>query len=148
MASCRLFRLLQDLIHIITTCNSSCGKVLFSQACVIPSVHRGGTCVEVGGMHGNGRGCAAKGGHAWQRGMCVARGACVQEKRPLKRAVRILLECNLVRIIFVFPTQICFSKCFLDTLMYYMLNIVFYQWCASMVWCIHTVRDRDEHRYW
>ena len=76
------------------------------------------------GVCGKGGACMAG---AWQRGTCVARGACVQEKRPLKRAVRILLECNLVRIIFVFPTQICFSKCFLDTLMYYMLNIVFYQ---------------------
>ena len=33
--------------------NSSCGKVMFSQVCIIPSVHRDGGCGE--------------GGHAWQR---------------------------------------------------------------------------------
>ena len=35
---------------LVTTCNSSCGKVMFSQACVIPSVHRGaglgGVCIQ------------------------------------------------------------------------------------------------------
>ena len=51
--------------------NSSCGKVMFSQAYVIPSVHGGGACVATG-------------------------GASMQERRPLKRAVRILLECILV----------------------------------------------------
>ena len=34
----------------ITTCNSSCGKVMFSQACVIPSVHRGRGSAK-GSMH-------------------------------------------------------------------------------------------------
>ena len=71
----------------IYTHNSSCGKVLFSQACVIPSVHWGrgacgggafmaGECV-VGGVHGrasvpkvcmtggiDGRGVCG-GGHVW-----------------------------------------------------------------------------------
>ena len=36
---------------------------MFSQACIIPSVHEGG-------IHG-------KRGHAWQRGACVVKGACV-----------------------------------------------------------------------
>ena len=39
-------------------------------------------CVWQGGMHGKGDMCG--------------RGVCVQEKRPLKRAIRILLECILV----------------------------------------------------
>ena len=34
-------------------------------------------------------------GHVWQR-WCVWQGACVQERRPLKWAVSILLECVLV----------------------------------------------------
>ena len=48
--------------------NSSCGKVMISQACIISSVHKGG------GMHGGGA-CVvvgkAWGGHAWQ-GVCMA----------------------------------------------------------------------------
>ena len=44
----------QFAIHIFTARNSSCGKVMFSQACVKNSVHGG----------------------AWQGGMC-GRGACV-----------------------------------------------------------------------
>ena len=53
---------------------------------------RGWGCV-VGGVQG---------GHAWQ-GACVAAGVCGeggcvwQERRPLQRTVRILLECILVR---------------------------------------------------
>ena len=57
-------------------------------------VHGSRVCIQ-GGVHG--------GGHAWQgvcgwgdmhgRGPCVAGGrACMQERRPLKQAVRILLE--------------------------------------------------------
>ena len=68
-------------------------------------------------MRGEG-GHAWQGGHVWGMGTCMARGecvvegvrgkrggmhgrefgggACVQERRPLKRAVRILLECILV----------------------------------------------------
>ena len=35
-----------------TTRNSSCGKLMFSQVCVIPSVHWGGLCVSgLGGVH-------------------------------------------------------------------------------------------------
>ena len=70
----------------------SCGKVIFSQACVKNSVHRRGACVA-GGTYGRRR-------HAWQgdvcgRGMC-GRGLAWQEKRQLQRAVCILLECSLV----------------------------------------------------
>ena len=44
----------QFAIHIFTARNSSCGKVMFSQACVKNSVHGG----------------AWQGGHVWQGGMC------------------------------------------------------------------------------
>ena len=61
-------------------------------ACVV----RGGICGERG-MHGRVGVCG--GGHAWQgsawQGACVAGGggASVQERRPLKQVVHILLEC-------------------------------------------------------
>ena len=57
----------------------SCRKVMFSQACIIPSVY-GRLCVAKvgcawwGGMHGEGgmcgegEACMAKGEHAWQKG--------------------------------------------------------------------------------
>ena len=45
---------------IVSVRNSSCGKVMFSQACVKNSVH-GGACV-------------AKGGHVWQRGGMYGEG--------------------------------------------------------------------------
>ena len=52
-----------------------------------------------GGVHS--RGMRGRGGHVWQRGVCVAgvgggEWHAWQERRPLKRAVRILLECILV----------------------------------------------------
>ena len=53
---------------IFTVCNSSCRKVMFSQACVKNSVHEGG-----GGVHGRGvcgGGMCSKGGHAWW-GACI-----------------------------------------------------------------------------
>ena len=57
---------------IFTVRNSSCGKVMFSQACVKNSVDRGGmhgrgVCVTEGGIHG--RGMHGR-GRAWQGGMC------------------------------------------------------------------------------
>ena len=55
--------------------------------------------------------CAWRGWCAWQGGMCSA-GVCVQERRPPKRAVRILLECILVFIPFsrvVLKTHTVFS---------------------------------------
>ena len=89
---------------------------MFSQVCVKNSVYRewdvhdrggglhgrGGACMVgghawwgcvTGGMHG--RGCVWWGGCAWQ-GACVAGGCVWQERRPLQRMVRILLECILV----------------------------------------------------
>ena len=64
---------------------------------------KGGTHGEGGGMCGEGvcvwqrLGMCGKGKHARQRGICMAKGGtCMQERRPLKRAVRILLECILV----------------------------------------------------
>ena len=91
---------------IITARNSSCGKVMFSQACVKNSVYKGGACVAGGGvcmagggMHGQG-GCVAGGVHG---GGCMAVGMCTpgqtcpwdmhgRKKWPLQRAVHILLE--------------------------------------------------------
>ena len=74
----------------------SCGKVIFSQACVTNSVHGGwGACMAGGAWEGGVCG----------RGVCVAgrmhgRGRCAwQEKRPLQWEVRNLLECILVLII-------------------------------------------------
>ena len=68
-----------------------------------------GVCVAGGGV------CMA-GGHAWQEvctaGVCIAgarvggmqgRGRGWQERRPLQRAVRILLECILVDIVYFDP---------------------------------------------
>ena len=65
--------------------NSSCGKVMFSQACVKNSVHGGacvtkggevcvvrGACVAIAGMHGKG-----KGGHAFLKGGIHGKGVCV-----------------------------------------------------------------------
>ena len=46
------------------------------------------------GGAGVGGASMAWGVHA--RGSCVVVGVCVQERQPLKRAVRILLECILV----------------------------------------------------
>ena len=62
-----------------------------------------GACVA-GGMHGrghawwggmHGKGACVVGECAWQ-GACVTQGHAWQERRPLQRAVRILLECILV----------------------------------------------------
>ena len=66
---------------IITVYISSCGKVMFSQACVKISVHEGrmhgrGACmaggVNIRGMHGRGE-CMAGGMHG-REGACVTRG--------------------------------------------------------------------------
>ena len=78
----------------------SCGKVMFSQASVI---------LFTGGC---GRGaCVAGVGNAWQGVGNAWQGVCGgeeggtrtwQERRPLQRTVRILLECILVLILIVF----------------------------------------------
>ena len=73
-----------------------------------------------GDTHGKG-GMCGEWEHAWQGGMCGGGGAwqkggmhdrelggaCVQERRPLKRAVRILLEC--IRVI---TNSACHSPAF------------------------------------
>ena len=64
------------IIDIFNVRNGSCGKVMFSQACVKNSVHRRAMRGGWGGM--------------WQ-GVCMTRGHAWQEKRPLQRTVPILL---------------------------------------------------------
>ena len=81
--------------------NSSCGKVIFLHLSVSHSVHRG-VCVAEGHVWQEG---------AWQAGVCGRGGVhdrrrdawfgeggvrSWQERRPLQRTVRILLECILV----------------------------------------------------
>ena len=58
-----------------------CGerRACVAKACVV----KGGVCIAKGCMHGRRRGMYGK-------------GACIQDRRPLKRAVRILLVCILV----------------------------------------------------
>ena len=65
----------------------------------------GGACMT-GGVHG--RGHLWQGIRVWQR-VCVV-GACVQERRPLKRALRILLECILVINNFAFLCIKCIKE--------------------------------------
>ena len=55
---------------------------------------RGGGMHGRGVMRGRGGACVALGG-VWQGG-CMAGGDAWQERRPLQRAVHILLECFLV----------------------------------------------------
>ena len=55
-------------IFIITVRNSSCGKVMFSQACVKNSVHSGGVCRQ------------------------TTHGQTSPPRRPLQQTVHILLE--------------------------------------------------------
>ena len=107
-----------DLHCFITVRKRSC-KVMLSHLSVSHSVHMGWACVAAGhawqgwrvwqgGICGRGcawrgsmcgRGtCVAGGGRVWQ-GACMAGGMCGrvwQERRPLQRTVRILLECIIV----------------------------------------------------
>ena len=64
----------------------SCGEVMFLHLSVSHSVH-GGAMRGGGAMHG-GKACMAGGAF-------MAGGRAWQERRPLQRAVRILLECIL-----------------------------------------------------
>ena len=93
---------------LITARKQSCGKVMFLHLSVSHSVHGG---------------CMAGGGHTWQGGM-HGRGACVAgkgmhgggggwrgDRRPLKWAVCIRLECILS-----FHHQPAFMSKFLQTL--------------------------------
>ena len=63
--SCRVLTVNQPF-NIFTARNSSCGKVMFPQACVIPSVHRVGYARQ-------GDVCDRE-GHAWQGGHACSRG--------------------------------------------------------------------------
>ena len=89
-AICRELSALKFVLHFVTVRKRSCGKVMFSEACVKNSVHRregvhGRACVA-GGMHGGGS-CMAgwggvAGGHAWRGDACMVggmhgRGACM-----------------------------------------------------------------------
>ena len=87
--------------NALFTVRSSCGKVMFLHLSVSHSVYRGG-CVRGGGVHGRRGLCVAGGMHG--RGLCqegmLGRGSMCgsgwQERRPLQRMVRILLEWILV----------------------------------------------------
>ena len=101
-----------ELLHIITVRKWSCGKVMFSEACVKNSVNKRGACMTgaacmvgggmvgacvagvcmVGGAWKAGGVCR---GHAWL-GVHVWSGHAWQKIRLLQRTVRILLECILV----------------------------------------------------
>ena len=70
----------------------SWGKVIFSEACVKNSVHRGGACVA-GGVRG-GRACMA-GGHVWHPRSPVPPRQILRDAVN-ERAARILLKCILV----------------------------------------------------
>ena len=99
---------------LITVCKSNCTTVMFSQACVIPSVHRvggcipackgwgmcvsqhtigqGGVCLGVCLVRGvSGQGCVWPGMSA-QEGVCQGGVSTTPQRWPLKRAVHILLE--------------------------------------------------------
>ena len=75
----------------------SWGKVIFSEACVKNSVHRGGVCGR-GGVCVAGAGHVWQGGRAWQGGVHGGGGSTWQILRDTvnERMVRILLECILV----------------------------------------------------
>ena len=88
-------RCLIGLKPIFTVRNSSCGKVMFSQACVRNSVHGGGRCTLIGQTH-----------LLWTHTPSLADTPFThthpntppdrRPRWPLQRMVRILLECILV----------------------------------------------------
>ena len=71
-------------------------------------LHGRGVCMT-GDVHGEGMCMAWLAWHVWQ-GMRVWQGACVQEDRPLKRALPILLECILVINNFAFLPIKCIKE--------------------------------------
>ena len=85
---------------IITARKRSYGKVMFSHLSVILFTRGGGSMCDVWGRHAWRRGLCVVKGSMWGKGVGVmpgrGRGAYVQEERPLKRAVRILLEYILI----------------------------------------------------
>ena len=70
-----------------------------------------GMCMAKGGVHGEGA-CMAKGDMHGEGGACVAkgRGCAWQERRPLQRMVRILLQCVLVLFMWIDQSQLTFKK--------------------------------------
>ena len=71
------------MFFLITVHNSGCGKVMFSQACIIPSVYGGGeACVAKGGMCGKGGAHGKMGGG----GMCGEGGVWRSVKSVKHRA--------------------------------------------------------------
>ena len=78
-----------QLILIFTVCNSSCGKVMFSQVCVKNSVHRGVFANACWDTH------PYLGRHPPQVDTPLDRHS-PPLRRPLQRTVCILLECILV----------------------------------------------------
>ena len=70
--------------QLVTACNSSCGKVMFSQASVIPSVHRGirghmprwDVCTQ-GGLHLRERGLHPGGDLHQPSRVSAYRGVCI-----------------------------------------------------------------------
>ena len=92
------------ICYIFTVRKRSCGKVMFSHlsvilftggggACVAGGIMAGGTCMVGSGRFGVAEGMRHEGMHG--RGRCAW-----QERRPLQRTVRILLECLLVSVMF------------------------------------------------
>ena len=77
-------------------CQGACmaGVCVRQGVCMTGGMHGRGVCVARG-VHG--RGHAWQGGHAWQVSACVTGGRAWQERWPLQWAVRILLECTLVK---------------------------------------------------
>ena len=60
-------------VEVFTVRSSSCGKVMFSQACITHSVNRGEACVAKGTMHGGGM----HGRRVGMAGGVHGRGACM-----------------------------------------------------------------------
>ena len=68
---------------ILYLCNRSCGKVMFLQACIIPSVHKGRAwwkgCAECRWNAWQRGVCVANEGGVWGMGVCMPGGACMEE---------------------------------------------------------------------
>ena len=69
-AICRELSAFKFVLHFVTVRKRSCGKVMFSEACVKNLSTGEGACME--GMCG--RGACMVGAHAWQGGGCVWQG--------------------------------------------------------------------------
>ena len=78
-------------MELFTARNRSLGQVIFSQVCVNPSVHKEGVCIQWGGPH--------PGGLPRGRGVRLTppKTHRILQDTVNERAVRILLECILVK---------------------------------------------------